>query len=80
MITREQCRAARALIEWSQHDLARKADVGFSTVRDFEKGRHAPQSRNLLAIKDALEVGGVFFISENEATGPGVCLSKQPME
>lgn len=76
MITREQCRAARALLEWSQQDLAIKARVGISTVRDFEKGRHFPQRRNLEMIEGALEAAGVIFIPEDAGIGPGVRLTR----
>src|SRR5271157_4618857 len=38
MITRAQCRAARALLEWNQQDLARQARVGIVTVHQFESG------------------------------------------
>ena len=36
MITPAQCRAARALLEWNQQELARKARVGVVTVHQFE--------------------------------------------
>ena len=38
-LTPEQCRAARAWLDWSQNDLADAANISLSTVRDFEKGR-----------------------------------------
>ena len=75
MLTPEQSRAARALVEWSQHELASRSNLGSSTIRDFEKGRRVPTTNNLAAIKRALETAGVVFISENGG-GPGVRLSK----
>lgn len=62
MITPEQSRAARALLNWSQDDLADAGHVGNSTVRDFEKGRRIPSHNNLSAIQRALEAAGVEFI------------------
>ncbi len=76
MITKEQSRAARGLMDWSQSYLAEKANLGESTVRDFEKGRRVPSVNNLAAIRAALEAGGVEFIPENGG-GPGVRLNKR---
>ena len=74
-MTPEQCRAARALLAWSQTMLADRAHLGLSTVRDFEKGRRMPSYNNLLAMKLALEEAGVIFLAE-EDEGPGVRLRK----
>ncbi|WP_431208747.1 helix-turn-helix domain-containing protein [Burkholderia cepacia] len=40
----EQVKAARALLAWSQQELARKAHVATSTVADFERGVRTPMS------------------------------------
>lgn len=76
MITASQSRAARALLSWSQDHLASHANVSTSTVRDFEKGRRTPTPNNLLGIRYALEKAGIEFIDQDDATGPGVRLSK----
>jgi ribosome-binding protein aMBF1 (putative translation factor) len=62
MIAPEQSRAARAWLDWSQEDLARKAQVSLSTIRDFEKGRRTPIKNNLDAIRLALEMAGVSLL------------------
>lgn len=69
MITPAQCRAARALLDWSQQDLAKAAHLGLSTIRDFEKGRRVPTHNNLRGIKLALEEGGVVIGEENSCVG-----------
>ncbi len=73
MVTPAQCRAARGLLDWSQQQLADAASVGLSTVRNFEKGRSAPVTNNLNAIRHALEGAGVIFVDQN-GHGPGVRL------
>lgn len=74
-LSKEQSRAARALLDWSQTQLASAANLGESTVRDFEKGRRVPSINNLAAIRAALEAAGVEFIPENGG-GAGVRLRK----
>jgi len=80
MISSGQCRGARGLLRWSQEELARRAGVGLSTVRDFEADRRTPYPANMAAIVGALEQGGVQFIEENGG-GPGVRLrEREPSE
>jgi transcriptional regulator with XRE-family HTH domain len=74
ILTPSQSRAARALVEWSQDQLAKRARVGNSTVRDFEKGRRVPLDENLIAIRSALEEAGVEFIPAKSGKGVGVRL------
>lgn len=76
MLTPEQCRAARALLDWTQCDLAQRAGVGWSTVRSFETGRHAPIRANMAVIQAALEAAGVLFIDADGSAGPGVRLRR----
>ncbi|WP_439573040.1 helix-turn-helix domain-containing protein [Phreatobacter sp.] len=68
-MTPEQCRAARAWLDWSQEALAAAARVSLSTVRDFEKGRRVPIANNLAAMRAALEAGGTRFVDEGETYG-----------
>jgi transcriptional regulator with XRE-family HTH domain len=77
MITPEQCRAARGLLDWSQAELADKAAVGIVTVRQFEAGAHEPRRATLDVIRRAFEVAGVEFIDQNGG-GPGLRLKKRP--
>ena len=68
-MTPEQCRAARAWLDWPQDALAKSASVGVSTVRDFEAGRREPTRNNLAAMQAALETGGVSFVQDEKARG-----------
>lgn len=76
MITPEQSRAARGWLGWGQDELARRAKVGLSTVRDFERGARAPIVNNRNAIQQAFEASGVRFLFDGaqakglEVSGP----------
>ena len=74
-MTPAQCRAARALIDWNQPQLAEAAGFGLSSVVDFEKDRRRVSSAAVARIKNALESAGVIFLPEN-GNGPGVALKK----
>lgn len=75
MLTPSQSRAARALINWSQPQLADASGASVSTIRDFETGKRSPIANSLKAIRAALEAAGVEFIPENGG-GAGVRLKK----
>jgi transcriptional regulator with XRE-family HTH domain len=70
----QQCRAARALLKWSQTQLADASDVALSTVADFENDKREPRSDNLAAVRRALEAAGVEFIQAKSGKGVGVRL------
>ncbi len=76
-LTPHQCRAARALLDWTVDRLAERARVAKETIIEFETGRRVPQGRTLQAIQRTLEVSGIVFIPENgggTAFGLGVAL------
>ena len=72
MIAPEHSRAARAWLDWSQEELAKRAQVSLSTVRDFEKGRRVPISNNLSAIGRALESAGIWPMFTEEGAPLGI--------
>jgi len=68
-----QFRAARALLGWSQADVAAKARCSRSTVTTFENGATSPQPRVLEDLIAVLENAGVIFIEAREGEhGPAV--------
>ncbi len=75
-ITAGQCKAARALLELTQGELADAAKLGLSTIVDFEKKRRKVSVVATQAIRSALSAGGIEFIDENGG-GPGVRLRKR---
>lgn len=70
-MTPAQCRAARAMLELTQPELARVAGVGLSTVVDYERSRRAVAEPSVAAIRAALESAGVEFTNGD---APGVRL------
>jgi ribosome-binding protein aMBF1 (putative translation factor) len=72
-LTSGQIRAARAFLRWRAEDLARESAVGVATIRRAElaESETSMTTANDLAVRRALEVGGVEFIDENGG-GPGV--------
>lgn len=76
MLTPAQCRAARALLDWSQQQLAESARVGVVTVRQFEGGSASPRNATIDVITRALEAAGIQFIPENGG-GAGVRLREK---
>ena len=74
-MTPAQSKAARALTDYTQPQLAEAAGLGLSTVVDFERTRRAVSADAVGAMQTALEAAGVEFIPENGG-GPGVRLRK----
>jgi predicted transcriptional regulator len=75
-ITPGQCKAARALLELTQGELADAATLGLSTIVDFEKQRRQVSVVAIRAIRHALAARGIEFIDENGG-GHGVRLRKR---
>ena len=61
-MSREQCRAARALLKMSQEKLAAAAGVSVATVMNFElQTRRNVSPENVQAMRIVLEVQGAMF-------------------
>jgi transcriptional regulator with XRE-family HTH domain len=61
MLTPAQCRAARALLNWSQQQLANASLVGNATIRNFESEKSEPTHSTLAALRRALESANIEF-------------------
>ena len=77
MLFAAQIRAARALLDWRQDDLARAAEVGITTIRRIEAqpGPIMGYVSTVLRLQEALEKAGIQFTEEDEAGGIGVTLA-----
>lgn len=73
MITARQIRAARALLGWSQQELADKAVVSLNAVTRLEKEQVDSRISTVNAVHRALLKAGVEFIPA-DAKGEGVRL------
>lgn len=62
MITPRQIRAARALLGWSQQELADKAIVSLNALARLESGKVDPRASTLEAIEMALSKAGIEFL------------------
>jgi len=72
VINPEQCRAARAWLDWKQEDLSREAGISMSTVREFEKGRRKPMANNAKAMTAAIERAGLRLTFSSTGVPKGV--------
>lgn len=58
-----QCRMARALLQWSQPDLAERCGLATMTISKFEKDEGSrPEARTISKIAAVFEIAGVAFL------------------
>jgi transcriptional regulator with XRE-family HTH domain len=72
ILTPALCRAARGLLDWTQMDLAGRAGVSRSTIRDYEGRRHDVHRATAAQLRLALEDGGVVFMCLDDGR-IGIC-------
>ena len=60
-MTRAQCKAARVLLGWTQHDLAKQIDCSTSTIADYERNARDTLPIIVKEIKAAFKRHGVTF-------------------
>lgn len=64
-ITASQCRAARALLNWSQPDLAHRCGMHVQTISAYESGTSTPSKRTLEKITITFESAGMEFLPDD---------------
>jgi transcriptional regulator with XRE-family HTH domain len=69
VITRQQIRAARALLGWTQAHLAEASGLSTIGIQSIENAVSDPRASTLLAIESAFKEVGVVFTNGGE---PGV--------
>ena len=73
-----QCRAARALLAWSQEDLVRHSKITKKTIADFERGATTTRVQTLDQILAAFEAAG-DRISQRKPAGRAAKGQNRPM-
>ena len=66
MISAEQIKASRALLGWSAAELAKRSNVGATTLRRYEMVGGVPSANLsvLLKLKSTLENAGIQFTGD----------------
>jgi len=74
VITGTQVRAARALLAWSQGELAQRAGTSLPTIKRIESTGNEPSGtvRTNEKIRAAVEAAGIVFIDADNDGGRGV--------
>jgi hypothetical protein len=65
MLTGEQVKAARALLDWSEEKLADEARLAPDVIKHFEEGHPNGRSTTSDVLRRTLEAAGAEFIAEN---------------
>lgn len=60
--TKNQCVAGRALLDWTQAELAEKSGASRRAISDFERGAAQPRGVTMDAIEAAFLYAGIAFL------------------
>lgn len=74
MLTPEQCRAARAILDWTQVDLAQRTKISDVTIRGFELEHSSLKDSTAQLLRLTFEAAGIEFLDSN-GSGPGARLA-----
>ena len=62
-VSASQIRAARALLDWSQEDLASASDLSIATIHKIESGQISPRNKTISSIISTMEQANIEFTS-----------------
>ncbi|MDD3371100.1 MAG: helix-turn-helix transcriptional regulator [Alphaproteobacteria bacterium] len=62
MLDQRQIRAARALLDWTQENLAERSGIARATIKNVESGLTLPRLETANALQSAFEDAGVEFL------------------
>jgi DNA-binding transcriptional regulator YiaG len=71
-MTPEQSRSARGWLNWSQVELAKRANVSERTVQTFEGGQRPPHPNSVAAMRRAIEAAGIRLVFNQNGTAAGI--------
>jgi transcriptional regulator with XRE-family HTH domain len=72
MITPRQCKAARALLGWTQAELAEKAKLTLDTVSRFEQGKSDTRGQAMIKMEAAVRQAGIKLLASEGGEGEGL--------
>lgn len=78
-LTPEMCKAARALLRWTQKDLAAKSGISERTLAAFEAGQAVPFVKTVGALKSCFAGAGVEFVTGDLKAGVIIHWTESPM-
>lgn len=76
MITAAQVRAARALLNWTQDELAQRSNVAARSIRNLENEDRRSYAQTIDSLRAAFESAGIVFLEV--VGGRGVLLMDGP--
>ena len=53
-------------------ELAKQANVSLRAIAAFERGDQKPRRNNLIAIRRAIEAGGIWLLFDKNGTAAGI--------
>lgn len=68
MLTVEQSRAARALLGWTQDDLAHHSGISKTSINNYERGLSNPKGTSLQQLRECFEGSGIEFLGSQGVT------------